>query len=100
MQGYLVSVITQIELLGWKGLDGATERAITELLADVTVIGLNEDVVDKTIELRKATNLRVPDAIVAATALVAGVELVSCDHCFAGVPGLVASAVPLLDAKS
>jgi toxin FitB len=41
------------------------------------VIGLNDDIVDKTIAIRKTQRIKLPDAIVAATALVYALILVT-----------------------
>lgn len=41
------------------------------------VFNLGDDVVDKTIDLQKLHSIKLPDAIIAATALVNGMDLVS-----------------------
>lgn len=88
LKRFLVSVITRIELLGWKDLGLVEEAAIRKVLGEVREVGLEEAIILQAIELRKSTSLRVPDAIVAATALVTGADLVTLDKTFLGVPGL------------
>jgi len=87
-EGFLVSVISQIELLGWRNLGERDEKAIRKVLAEVTIVGLDETIVEKVIELRRSTTLRIPDAIVAATAVVSNAELITLDKAFASVPDL------------
>jgi len=88
LKRFLVSVITRIELLGWKDLGPVEEAAIRKVLGEVREVGLEEAMILQAIELRRSTSLRVPDAIVAATAIVTGADLISLDRTFIGVPGL------------
>jgi predicted nucleic acid-binding protein len=65
-----ISVITEIELLCWKS---ATEKDITVLknfIEDSTIFELEQRVKLKTAEIRKAHKIKLPDAIIAATAIV------------------------------
>ncbi|MBU3660673.1 MAG: type II toxin-antitoxin system VapC family toxin [Flavobacteriales bacterium] len=64
-----VSVVTKIEILGYN----ASEQHYTILnsfINDATVLDLNEKVVEATIDIRKKHKTKLPDAIIAATALV------------------------------
>ena len=70
------SVITRIETLGFPA--GAEEEQRMQLFFTAArVIALSEEVVVKTILLRKTTRLKIPDAIIAATALVHNYTLLS-----------------------
>jgi predicted nucleic acid-binding protein len=53
--------------------------------------------IDLVIELRKTTSLRIPDAIIASTAMLAGAELVTRDLGFRQVPGLKLIPIEILD---
>ena len=86
--GPLVSVITEIEVLSWKTPKPDIERKARQLVAKSEVIDLTPDIVDKTIELRRAKRLKTPDAIIAATAVVHGLTLVTSDADFRGISGL------------
>lgn len=71
-----VSVISKIEVLGFK----ATAEELKPLegfFTDVTVLELNSEVVEQTILLRRAVNTKTPDAIIAATALVYDLTLIT-----------------------
>lgn len=72
-----LSVTTRIELLGYSSAD-ETETARTEAFVQRAIVHpLMEDVILQTIEVRKNYRIKLPDAIIAATALVHGFTLVS-----------------------
>jgi len=72
-----LSVITRIELPGYASAD-ETETARTEAFVQrATVHPLTEDVILRTIDVRKAYRIKLPDAIIAAMALVHDFTLVS-----------------------
>ena len=73
---HAISVINWIELL--VNPQSAQEKAVLELfVASSPVLPLDADVVRQTIRLRQQYRTKLPDAIVAATALVHGLVLVS-----------------------
>lgn len=73
---FSVSVMTKIEILGYNGVPEEEARMI-EFLSNADVIPLNEEVVERTILLRKAIKIKTPDAIIAASALVNGFTLIT-----------------------
>ena len=84
------SVITRTELLSFHGLPPEEEKRIRQFLRHVSVIDFNERVEAATIALRRFTQLKLPDAIIAATAVSLGAPLFSFDRRLAslGWPGL------------
>jgi predicted nucleic acid-binding protein len=68
-----ISVISKIEVLGYP----LVEQKTNDFVALANVFELDKNVADKTIELRRQHKIKLPDAIIAATALVSGLELVS-----------------------
>jgi predicted nucleic acid-binding protein len=78
-QGALISVITEIELLGFSGMTPTEEANVRALISTLTVIPLFEGIKDETIRLRRTLRLRLPDAIVLATAVVTRSELLTND---------------------
>jgi predicted nucleic acid-binding protein len=88
-------VITEIETLGCQGLSPASERVLREFFGSVTVVPLDDDIKEETIRLRRATKLRVPDAIIVATCLLNDADLLTCDADLLKVPGLKVSAPAL-----
>lgn len=72
-----ISVITQIELLTWQPPEANLEEKITIYIDDSTVFELTPAVVAQTIQLRRKYRIKTPDAIIAATALVNGFQLIT-----------------------
>jgi predicted nucleic acid-binding protein len=74
--GPVLSVINKIELLGFT-TDPASSALLMDFVGAATILDLTAPIVDKTIELRKNYSIKLPDAIIAATALFHGCQLVS-----------------------
>lgn len=90
-----VSVITEIELLSYQGLSQADEEIARGFLDEVVRYPLTDAVRDQTILLRRQFRLKLPDALVAATALEAGATLLSNDQQLQVVSSLKVQAVEL-----
>ncbi|WP_414542570.1 PIN domain-containing protein [Nostoc sp. CCY0012] len=65
---YFASIITEIELLSYSSLSLEEEKQIMNFLNCITVMGIDNNIKFLTISLRKQYRLKLPDAIVAATA--------------------------------
>jgi len=65
-----ISAITEIELLCWKSANENDLLTLKNFIADACVYELDQQIKNQTAELRKHYNLKLPDAIIAATALV------------------------------
>lgn len=74
-----ISVITELELLGFKGIKAGEEKVIKEFIAQCKVINLNDDIKQGTIGIRKTYNTKLPDSIIIATALYLDLHLVTSD---------------------
>ena len=68
-----LSIINKIELLGYKYVTIET----TEFVGLATVFQLDEVIAQVAIEIRKAHKIKLPDAIIAATALVCGFVIIT-----------------------
>lgn len=77
-----VSVITKVELLSHPALDGPGEQVIHDLLAQTTVLEFSPAIQDRTVDLRKRYKLKLPDAMIAATAHFLNVQLITADKRF------------------
>ena len=76
-----VSQITRMELLGFPNITQDEIKIIQEFLMGIDdVFALSDEVADETIELRRTTRLKLPDAIIVATAIVHKLLLVTCDE--------------------
>ncbi len=71
-----ISIISKIEVLSYKASEIEYELLLN-FCKDALVIELNDEVVNKTIDLRIQYKLKTPDAIIAATALVYNMILIT-----------------------
>lgn len=65
-----LSIVAKIELLGWNFSLAEDEHKAQAFIADSTILSLSDAIATRTIELRKHKKLRLGDAIIAATAIV------------------------------
>lgn len=82
------SVITEIELLSAAHLTPDESATIREFLGRCRRVELTPDVVDQTIAIRRNERIRTPDAIVAASAIVLDVPLMTADRQFSRISDL------------
>jgi hypothetical protein len=75
-EGAVISVMSRIEVLGHPQTADQLQQAM-RLLAYFDEIPLHEPVVQRTITLRQQYRIRIPDALIAATALAFGFPLVT-----------------------
>ena len=71
-----ISVITKIEVLGFKSSDEHSQL-LNNFMDDATIMDLTSAIVDVSIGIRKKNRTKLPDAIIAATALVYDLVLIS-----------------------
>ena len=64
-----MSAITEIELLCWKTATKSDVKTLQDFIDDTYVFELEKDIKIKTAEIRKRHRVKLPDAIIAATAL-------------------------------
>jgi predicted nucleic acid-binding protein len=85
-----VSVITRMELLSFHGMTPKEEKHIHDVLSPINVLPITEDIEESAISFRRATRKKLPDAIIAASAISAGAVLLTRDRELAGhvFPGL------------
>lgn len=76
---YLVSIITEIELLSYANLTNNDEEILKRLLSRFESIELTKSVKEKTIQIRKESKLKLPDSIIVASALDNNAILVTSD---------------------
>ncbi|MBW4476743.1 MAG: type II toxin-antitoxin system VapC family toxin [Tolypothrix brevis GSE-NOS-MK-07-07A] len=65
----LTSPIVRIELLSFSGLSEDEEQSIEDLLSQFSSVPLSREIEDQTIQLKRRYKIKLPDAIIAATAL-------------------------------
>ena len=77
-----ISVITQIEFLAFSGLSNEDKRLFSQFLQRIDVIELapkQNELIDLIIKLRQQYRVKLPDAIIAATAIQYEASLVTAD---------------------
>ena len=74
------AVITEMELLSSPVMTSSEEVLIREMLAGITIYGIDQDVKEEAIRLRRKSRLKLPDAIIAATAMCHDAILVTNDN--------------------
>jgi predicted nucleic acid-binding protein len=84
MRGFIqcapaVSVITEIELLGKKGILQHEAGEMRMLLSGLPIIGLTEPIKEAAISLKQIYSVKLPDAVIAATALCLNLPLCTAD---------------------
>jgi predicted nucleic acid-binding protein len=68
---HCISVINQIELLGFNySIPSSDILILEEFIKSCNILPLTEPIVEETIALRKTHKIKLPDAIIAATAIV------------------------------
>ena len=80
-----VSCITEMELLSFPNISAEEEESIRTVLSCCTVIALHTGIKERTIALRRKYRIKLPDAIIAATAVDQGVPLLSADKGFSKI---------------
>lgn len=73
------SAITRMELLGYPGITRAEDELIRNRLAMFAYLPVDRAVEDRAIELRRSRRVKLPDALIAATAITHGLRLLTFD---------------------
>ena len=73
---FSVSIVSKIEVLGFKTQEYELKQ-LESFIQLSSIVYIDEAVADKTIEIRRMKRIKLPDAIIAATALVQNCILLS-----------------------
>jgi len=74
-----ISFVTKIEMLCFEIDDEGVKKKMGEFLEEIKVIPIDDEIITQTIEYRKSMKMKVPDAIICATAKVRGLTFVTAD---------------------
>jgi predicted nucleic acid-binding protein len=83
-----VSVIKEIEVLSYTGLSANDKRLIKSFLSECLIIDLEAEIKELTIEIRSKFKTKLPDAVIAATAIRYDLPLFTMDKNFKKVTNL------------
>ena len=90
------SAVTRMELLGFPGIRPDEDALIRARLAMFTYLAIDTQVEDRAIALRRTRRVKLPDALIAATALCHGLQLLTLD---AGLQAVMRDAAGVHDPK-
>ena len=77
-----ISFITEVELLSKPNLTISEKRKIKDFLSGCTIIDVTDEIKENTVRIRSGYKLKLPDALVAATAQYCNIPLISSDKIF------------------
>lgn len=83
-----ISFISEMELLSYPNSTKQELLATRTLLEECFIIEMNQEIKNKAIEIRSTNNIKLPDAIVAATSLLYKLPLITADKGFSKVKEL------------
>jgi predicted nucleic acid-binding protein len=72
-----ISVITKIEALGFSFSKAEEHKLLYDICNELEIVPLSDSIAEQTINLRANNRIKLPDAIIYATALVQGVPLIT-----------------------
>jgi predicted nucleic acid-binding protein len=84
----IISVISEIELLGWHKLKPEEKHLLRLLLDDCIIFELTAEIRKLAIEIKQQIKIKTPDAIIAATSRYLQLPLVTSDKDFKTIPGI------------
>jgi predicted nucleic acid-binding protein len=74
------SFITRIELLSYSSITQLEMKSIENILSTTHYLSISEQIENAAIHIRRQHKLKIPDAIIAATAIALNVELLTLDQ--------------------
>ncbi len=85
---FSISVITEIELLGVKNIETEDLQIRKALIEQSITYPFTGEIKHLAIKLKQEKSIRIPDAIIAATAIQYNLTLLTTDKDFASIPNL------------
>lgn len=92
---YAISLITEMELRSAPNLSIDEKEWLIAFIRDVEVLGITSLVKENAIAIRQNKKVKLPDAIVAATAMTHQAELLTNDKGLLGVEGITSREVEI-----
>ena len=83
-----VSFITELELLGFQGISSQEQTHIELFLGECIILDINQGIKSIAIDLRRRYALKLPDTLIAATAIFLSIPLFSADKQFSQIKDL------------
>jgi predicted nucleic acid-binding protein len=92
---YFISIITEMELLSYPGLSESETQRIYEFLGYLKIINIDDPIKTLAIQLRQQSKLKLPDAIIAATAISLEAILLTNDIKLTKLNNMQTQSIPL-----
>lgn len=83
-----ISIITEIESLSWVNPDKNKEAIVKMFIEDCNILSLSREVASICVKIRRSRKIKMPDAIIAATAIAHKLTLITRDRDFNNIRGL------------
>ncbi len=83
-----LSIISKMELLSYSDIKENDEIIIKDFLNECIIINLNQNIEQTAISLRKKYKIKLPDSIVASTAICYNIPLITADKGFSKIKEL------------
>jgi hypothetical protein len=80
-----LSVISEMELLSYKNITDKEKQTLEAFLKEFIIINIDEKIKTTTIEVKKTSSMKLPDSIIAATAISIKLPLITSDKHFKNV---------------
>ncbi|RYU90760.1 type II toxin-antitoxin system VapC family toxin [Mucilaginibacter terrigena] len=90
-----VSIISEIEVLSFSGLSVTDKDLLKDFLSKCHIVDIEPAIKDLTINLRSQSKIKLPDAVIAATAIYYDLPLFTMDKGFNRLPDLQAVILSL-----
>ena len=83
-----ISIITEMELLSYKKITAKEQKQIQLFLSELRIINISETIKETAIAVRKKYGFKLPDSIIAATAITLSHPLLTADKQLQLLPDL------------
>jgi predicted nucleic acid-binding protein len=83
-----LSFITELELLSKPRITSEETTKTKSFINQCTVVDISPAIKKKVIEIRQKVKIKLPDAIIAASAITMGLPIITADKQFEKIPGL------------
>ncbi|MCP5495453.1 MAG: type II toxin-antitoxin system VapC family toxin [Leptospiraceae bacterium] len=74
---YFISIITFMEVLGHSFVSEVEEEKVKSLISKLNIIYVDQPIALEVVQIRKDKKMKLPDAIIAATAIVKNMSLMT-----------------------
>jgi hypothetical protein len=88
-----ISVISEIEILSYAGLTAHEEKQLKNMLKNFSRLSLTDEIKQQTIIIKKSRKIKLPDAIICATAMTEQAILLTNDKQLHSLPYLTTQSL-------